>query len=110
MLRNRKEDEALKLKGVNRVDEETDLELGEFEELRNFIPSKIYAFKKKRGVGSLNECSLADITTEAGDPILSEADFHLITELNNPCADSVLLTEGVNVLTTEDGDPIVTEF
>jgi len=80
-LRNRKHQDALKLKGVNQVDEETDLELGEFELLQNWIPADVYSIKKKRGVTDLNagglnniitEDGLFNITTEAGDPLITE--------------------------------------
>ena len=81
MLRNRKNQEAGKLKGVNKVDEETDLGLGEFTSLQNWIPADVYAIKKKRGIRPLNPNSLNVITTEAGDPITTEAGDTFITEL-----------------------------
>ena len=80
MLRNRKHEEALKLKGVNKVDEETDLDLGEFTELANWIPADVYAIKKKRGAASLNPFGLRTIITEGGDNLDTEAGDHLITE------------------------------
>jgi len=79
-LRNRKYQEALKLKGVNKVDEETDLELGEFTELENYIPADIYAIKKKRGISPLNPNSLNDITTEDEFDLTTEDGFDLETE------------------------------
>ena len=81
MLRNRKTVESNKLKGVDLVDEETDLELGTFESLQNFIPADIYAIKKKRGVSPLNPNALNAILTEGGDNLTTEGGDTLITEL-----------------------------
>ena len=81
MLRNRKHEEALKIKGVDLVDEETDLELGQFTSLQNWIPSEVYSIKKKRGIRPLNpgglnniitEDGLFDLATEAGEPLITE--------------------------------------
>ena len=82
MLRNRKHEEAKKLKGVDLVDEESDLELGQFTSLENFIPSDVYAIKKKRGTRPLNALGLRPIITETGNhPIITETgDDYLITE------------------------------
>ena len=80
MLRNRKHDEATKIKGVDLVDEETDLELGQFTSLQNWIPSEVYSIKKKRGIIPLNPNGLNVITTEASEPITTEDGFTLETE------------------------------
>jgi hypothetical protein len=80
MLRNRKHEEALKLKGVNHVDEVTDLDLGDFSTLQNWIPADVYAIKKKRGVSPLNPFSLAVRITEAGDTRVTEDGETRITE------------------------------
>jgi hypothetical protein len=53
-LRNRKQEESHQLKGVNLADEETDLELGQFESLQNWIGADVFALKKKRGVVALS--------------------------------------------------------
>jgi len=80
-LRNRKHQDALKLKGVNQVDEETDLELGEFELLQNWIPADVYSIKKKRGISPLNPNALNEIITEDGlFNLATEAGDELITE------------------------------
>ncbi len=81
MLRNRKHQESNKLKGVDLVDDETDLELGSFTSLQNWIPAEIYSIKKKRGVEALNPGSLSSIITEASDLITTEAGDILITEV-----------------------------
>ncbi len=49
-LRNRQEIESTKLKGVILSAEPTDLELGRFTVLQNWIPAKLNSLKKKRGV------------------------------------------------------------
>jgi len=49
MLRNRQEKEENLIKGVNLVANPTKLELGYFTSLANWIPSKKYKIKKKRG-------------------------------------------------------------
>ena len=81
MLRNRKIQDSTKIKGVNKLDDESALELGEFTVLQNFIPADVYAIKKKRGTsplyaGALNniitEDGLFDIATEAGEPLITE--------------------------------------
>lgn len=79
-LRHRVEKETLQLKGVDLVDEETDLELGQFTLLQNFIPADVYAIKKKRGVGALNPFGLQDILTEEGEDLLTEGGENLQTE------------------------------
>ncbi len=81
MLRNRKHQEQNKLKGVNLVDEETDLELGNFTSLQNWIPSDVYAIKKKRGTSPLSPNALLGITTEASDGLTTEGGDQLITEI-----------------------------
>lgn len=59
MLRNRKEQTEPKLVGVNRIADPTKLKLGTFQSLQNWIPSKRYKIKKKRGVEALvNEVTL----------------------------------------------------
>jgi hypothetical protein len=80
-LRNRKYVESIRLKGVNHVDDETDVELGSFTTLQNYIPAEVYAIKKKRGVDPLSPTALEVITTEAGDPITTESGDPLETEL-----------------------------
>lgn len=79
-LRHRQEKETSQLKGVNQVDEETDLDLGEFTALQNWIPAEIYSIKKKRGTAPLNPNGLLGIITEGGDAITTEAGDPLITE------------------------------
>lgn len=81
MLRNRKHQEGNKLKGVDLVDDETDVELGGFTLLQNYVPADVYAIKKKRGVSPLNPNSLNVIVTEASDPITAETGDVFITEL-----------------------------
>jgi hypothetical protein len=80
-LRNRQEQEELKLKGVNQVDEETDLELGEFTLLQNWVPAEIYSIKKKRGVQPLNSTGLLAIDTEDSFDITTESGDTLVTEI-----------------------------
>jgi hypothetical protein len=64
-LRNRKHEEATKLKGVNLTDEPTDLELGSFTLLQNFVGADVFSIKKKRGVSAL---STDAITPTVPDP------------------------------------------
>jgi hypothetical protein len=64
-LRNRKQEEATKLKGVNLTDEVTDLELGWFSSLQNFVGADVFSLKKKRGVAAL---STDAITPTVPDP------------------------------------------
>ena len=80
-LRHRQEKETTQLKGVNQVDEEADLDLGECTLLQNWIPAEIYSIKKKRGTAPLSpdainhiitEDGLFRITTEAGEEIITE--------------------------------------
>ena len=82
MLRNRKQQEATKLKGVDLIDDESDLDLGSFTALQNWIPADVYAIKKKRGVSPLNpnalnnivtEDGLFDLATEGGEPLITES-------------------------------------
>ena len=54
MLRNREEKEETKLHGVDLVSEDSDLELGSFTFLQNWIPSSIFSVVKKRGVAVLS--------------------------------------------------------
>jgi hypothetical protein len=79
-LRHRQEKETSQLKGVNQVDEETDLDLGEFTLLQNWIPAEIYSIKKKRGTAPLNEGGLLPITIETGDVLITEDGRPIITE------------------------------
>ena len=81
MLRNRKHEEATKLKGVDLIDDESDLDLGSFTTLENWIPADVYAIKKKRGTSPLSPNALLSITTEGGDFLTTEAGDHLITEI-----------------------------
>jgi len=53
MLRNREEKEENSIYGVNLVMPPTKLKLGYFTTLQNWIPSKKYKIKKKRGVSTL---------------------------------------------------------
>ena len=53
MLRNRQEKEENLIKGVNLASNPTTLALGYFQALTNWIPSKKYKIKKKRGVVDL---------------------------------------------------------
>jgi len=54
MLRNREEQEEIKLRGVDLISEDSDLKLGTFTSLQNWIPTKIYSIQKKRGVSVLS--------------------------------------------------------
>ena len=49
-LNNRTEAEAQRLKGVDLFDDSSDVELGMFTSLVNWVPGKLYSLKKKRGV------------------------------------------------------------
>jgi hypothetical protein len=50
----REEHEEIKLRGVDLVSESTDLKLGAFTLLQNWIPTKIFSLKRKRGVVALS--------------------------------------------------------
>ena len=80
-LRHREEKETSQLKGVNQVDEETDLDLGEFTLLQNWIPAEIYSIKKKRGVGALNPNGLQVRITEEGEDRITEDGETRVTEI-----------------------------
>jgi hypothetical protein len=80
MLRNRKQETANKLKGVNRADEETDLELGFFTRLQNWVPADLYSIKKKRGISPLDPNLLSSITTEDDIELTTEDGVVLTTE------------------------------
>jgi hypothetical protein len=83
MLRNRKQEEAQKLKGVDLIDDETDVQLGSFTSLQNYIPADVYAIKKKRGVSALTSDPIPvilAILTEDGEPILTEDGEQLLIE------------------------------
>jgi hypothetical protein len=80
-LRHRVEKEGTQLKGVDLVDEETDLALGQFTLLQNFIPANVYAIKKKRGITPLNPTALQDLLTEDGEDLLTEGGDNLLTEI-----------------------------
>jgi len=54
VLRNRDDKEETKLRGVDLVSEDSDIELGSFTMLQNWIPTRIYSLKKKRGVVALS--------------------------------------------------------
>lgn len=58
MLRNRDEKEQKLIKGVNLVAKSTQLQLGYFVSLANWIPAKKYKIKKKRGVVALEDGGL----------------------------------------------------
>ena len=81
MLRNRKQQESTKLKGVDLIDDESDLDLGSFTTLQNWIPADVYAIKKKRGTSPLSPNALLGITTEASDGLTTESGDQLITEI-----------------------------
>jgi len=55
MLRNRTEKEENLIRGVNIAANPTKLALGYFTSLQNWIPSKKYKIKKKRGVATLED-------------------------------------------------------
>jgi len=63
-LRNRKEQRALRLMGVNLADNDDEMEFGWFVELSNWVPGELYSIKKKRGIAEvssgLTEFSLTD--------------------------------------------------
>ena len=65
MLRNRQEQEELRLKGVDLKAEESDLKLGQFTSLQNYIPAKVYSLKKKRGVVALSTTPITPTTPSA---------------------------------------------
>lgn len=50
MLRNRKEDSATKLKGVDLISDESDPPIGIFILLQNYVSTEIFSLHKKRGV------------------------------------------------------------
>jgi len=54
MLRNREDQEESKLRGVDLVSEDSDMKLGSFTLLQNWIPTDIYSLQKKRGVVALS--------------------------------------------------------
>jgi hypothetical protein len=54
VLRNRDEQEETKLKGVDLVSEDSDLKLGQFTSLQNYVPTAIFSIQKKRGVVALS--------------------------------------------------------
>ena len=54
MLRNRQDQEAIKLKGVDMVSEDADVGFGSFVLLQNWIPTEIFSLIKKRGVVGLS--------------------------------------------------------
>jgi hypothetical protein len=54
VLRNREEQEEIKLRGVDLISEDSDLKIGTFTSLQNWIPTKIFSIKKKRGVTALS--------------------------------------------------------
>ena len=60
-LRNRKEAETNKLKGVVRSADESKLEFGRFVNLQNLIPSGIAHLKKKRGVEILTSATISPL-------------------------------------------------
>lgn len=65
MIRNRKTKEATKLLGVNIAANETDLELGTFTRLENWVPADLFALKKKRGCAALNTTAEVTLTPSA---------------------------------------------
>ena len=64
-LRNRKQEEATQLKGVNLTDEAADLTLGWFTSLQNYVGADVFSLKKKRVVAAL---STDVITPTVPDP------------------------------------------
>lgn len=54
VLRNRIEQEEIKLRGVDLVSEDSDLKLGQFTSLQNYVPTAIFSIQKKRGVVALS--------------------------------------------------------
>jgi hypothetical protein len=54
VLRNRIEQEEIKLRGVDLVSEDSDLKLGQFTLLQNYVPTAIFSIQKKRGVEALS--------------------------------------------------------
>jgi len=100
-LRNRKQEETSKLLGVNQVDEESDLELGAFTLLQNWIQAEIYSVKKKRGV-----------TTLAARFLITEDEIQLITDDGHPIIieeGTVTIPDTVLLISTEDSAPILIE-
>lgn len=59
MLRSRQDEEEIKLRGVDLVSEDSDLKLGQFTSLQNYIPTRIFSIKKKRGVAALSTTVIA---------------------------------------------------
>ncbi len=65
MLRNRNEQEENKLRGVDLVSESSDLKLGSFTSLQNYIPTAIFSIKKKRGVVALSTTVIVPVVPGA---------------------------------------------
>ena len=65
MLRNRTEQEETQLKGVDLISEDSDLKLGTFTLLQNWIPTSIYSIKKKRGVVALSTAVIVPVVPGA---------------------------------------------
>lgn len=57
MLRNRKDTDVTKLRGVDLSRTPTKLDSGLFEHLENWVPGQLYSMKKKRGVELLETAS-----------------------------------------------------
>jgi len=62
MLRNRKDIETDKLKGVTLAADPIKLEFGRFVHLENWIPGDVNSIKKKRGVLALSSDSISPPT------------------------------------------------
>ena len=65
MLRNRQEQDQARLKGADLISEESDLTLGSFTLLTNWIPTKVYSLKKKRGVVAFTSTVITPATPNA---------------------------------------------
>src|SRR5678809_654415 len=68
MLRNRKDIETDKLKGVTLAADPIKLEFGRFVHLENWIPGKLYSIKKKRGPIQLVSSETVQFPTESCTP------------------------------------------
>jgi len=68
VLRNRQDQEAIKLKGVDMVSEDADVGFGSFVFLQNWIPTEIFSLIKKRGVSALS--------TDPITPTIPGTDIH----------------------------------
>lgn len=65
MLQKREEQEEIKLRGVDLVSDASDLKFGQFVLLQNWIPTKIFSLKRKRGVVALSTTVIVPVVPGA---------------------------------------------